>query len=88
MVAEPTGGGVRFRAHLVTRTGCEPRPGVPRPPGPDLGGMHAWRQKVKLSPAHPGNLVDDTNKSHEVYKNRLAMTKPARVRARFVVPTG
>ena len=52
------------------------------PVHPDpISGMHAWHQKVKLIPAQPGDrygdVVVDTNKSHEIYKQWLSMTKPA-----------
>jgi hypothetical protein len=52
------------------------------PVHPDpISGMHAWHQKVKLVPAQPGDrygdVVVDTNKSHEIYKQWLSMTKPA-----------
>jgi hypothetical protein len=51
------------------------------PVHPDpISGMHAWHQKVKLVPALPGDrygdVVVDTNKSHEIYKQWLSMTKP------------
>jgi anaerobic selenocysteine-containing dehydrogenase len=52
------------------------------PVHPDpISGMHAWHQKVKLVPAQPGDrygdVVVDTNRSHEIYKQWLSMTKPA-----------
>lgn len=43
-------------------------------------GMHCWLQKVRLEPAHPGDryadVVVDTRKSREVYREWLAMTRP------------
>jgi anaerobic selenocysteine-containing dehydrogenase len=46
-----------------------------------ISGMHCWHQKVKLEKAHPGDsygdIFVDTNKSFEVYKEWLAMTRPA-----------
>lgn len=60
--------------------------GVPQnltfPVQPDpISGMHCWHQRVTISKAEPGDkygdLFVDTNKSHEVYKRWLAMTRPA-----------
>src|SRR5258708_30628136 len=43
--------------------------------------MHCWHQRVTLEKAEPedryGDIVVDTAKSHEVYKEWLAMTRPA-----------
>ena len=52
------------------------------PVHPDpISGMHAWHQRVNVIPAQPGDrygdVVVDTNKSHEIYKRWLSMTKPA-----------
>lgn len=52
------------------------------PVHPDpISGMHCWHQKVKLEKARPGDkygdIFVDTNKSFEVYKEWLAMTRPA-----------
>jgi anaerobic selenocysteine-containing dehydrogenase len=52
------------------------------PVHPDpISGMHCWHQKVRLEKAHPedkyGDIFVDTNKSFEVYKKWLAMTRPA-----------
>jgi len=52
------------------------------PVHPDpISGMHCWHQKVKLEPAGPkdeyGDIFVDTNKSMEVYREWLAMTRPA-----------
>ena len=52
------------------------------PVQPDpISGMHCWHQKVKVTPAQPGDRYGDvhvdTLKSHEVYKRWLAMTRPA-----------
>jgi anaerobic selenocysteine-containing dehydrogenase len=52
------------------------------PVHPDpVSGMHAWHQRVHLTKAEPGDrygdIFVDTGKSHEVYKEWLAMTKPA-----------
>jgi len=42
--------------------------------------MHCWHQKVTVEKAHPedryADVFVDTNKSHEVYKRWLAMTRP------------
>jgi anaerobic selenocysteine-containing dehydrogenase len=52
------------------------------PVHPDpISGMHCWHQKVRIERAHPddryGDVWVDTNKSFEVYKEWLAMTRPA-----------
>ncbi len=51
------------------------------PVHPDpVSGMHCWHQRVRLELARPGDrygdVVVDTNKSTEVYRRWLAMTKP------------
>ena len=52
------------------------------PVQPDpISGMHCWHQRVTATPAadddHYGDVVVDTNKSMDVYREWLAMTKPA-----------
>jgi len=52
------------------------------PVHPDpISGMHCWHQKVRIERAHAddryGDVWVDTNKSFEVYKEWLAMTRPA-----------
>jgi anaerobic selenocysteine-containing dehydrogenase len=52
------------------------------PVHPDpVSGMHCWHQKVRVEIAHPGDehgdVFVDTNKSFEIYKEWLAMTRPA-----------
>ncbi len=46
-----------------------------------ISGMHCWHQRVRIEKAHPGDnygdIMVDTNKSHEIYKEWLAMTRPA-----------
>jgi anaerobic selenocysteine-containing dehydrogenase len=51
------------------------------PPHPDpVSGMHAWHQRVRLSPAQAddryGDIVVDTSKSFEIYREWLGLTKP------------
>ncbi len=51
------------------------------PPHPDpISGMHAWHQVVTITPAAPedryGDVVVDTNKSYQVYRDWLGLTKP------------
>ena len=51
------------------------------PVHPDpISGMHAWHQRVRLGPAEPGDrygdVFVDTNKSHQVYQEWKALTKP------------
>ncbi|GAC1513095.1 MAG: molybdopterin-dependent oxidoreductase [Chloroflexota bacterium] len=52
------------------------------PPHPDpISGMHAWHQKVRVEKARSddqyGDIVVDTNRSYEIYREWLGMTKPA-----------
>ena len=52
------------------------------PVHPDpVSGMHCWHQRVTLEKATPedkyGDIFVDTDKSHAVYKEWLAMTRPA-----------
>lgn len=52
------------------------------PVHPDpISGMHCWHQAVRVTRAQPGDGVGDvfvdTQKSREVYKKWLAMTRPA-----------
>ncbi len=52
------------------------------PVHPDpISGMHCWHQKVRVEKAHAGDqygdIFVDTNKSHAIYKEWLAMTRPA-----------
>ena len=51
------------------------------PVHPDpVSGMHCWHQKVTVEKAHPGDahgdVFVDTNKSFEIYKQWLEMTRP------------
>src|SRR5713101_6624514 len=52
------------------------------PVHPDpISGMHCWHQKVTVEKAHPedryGDVLVDTTKSHSIYKEWLAKTRPA-----------
>lgn len=52
------------------------------PVHPDpVSGMHCWHQRVRLERAHAedkyGDIFVDTNKSMEIYREWLAMTRPA-----------
>jgi len=52
------------------------------PPHPDpISGMHCWHQKVKIEKAGKddvyGDIFVDTNKSYQIYKDWLALTRPA-----------
>lgn len=52
------------------------------PVHPDpISGMHCWHQKVRIEKAHSedryGDVFVDTNKSFQVYKEWLKMTRPA-----------
>ena len=51
------------------------------PPHPDpVSGMHAWHQRVRITPAERGDrygdVVVDTNRSYEIYREWLGRTKP------------
>jgi hypothetical protein len=43
--------------------------------------MHCWHQRVRVEPAKAddryGDVVVDTNASHEVYRKWLSMARPA-----------
>ncbi|MGH2443400.1 MAG: molybdopterin-dependent oxidoreductase [Chloroflexota bacterium] len=52
------------------------------PPHPDpISGMHAWHQKVRVEKAHPGDqygdIMADTNRSYEIYREWLKLAQPA-----------
>jgi anaerobic selenocysteine-containing dehydrogenase len=52
------------------------------PVHPDpISGMHCWHQKVRIERARPedsyGDIFVDTNKSMEIYREWLSMTRPA-----------
>jgi len=52
------------------------------PVHPDpISGMHCWHQKVRIEVAreedHYGDVFVDTNKSYEIYKEWMEMTRPA-----------
>lgn len=46
-----------------------------------ISGMHCWHQRIRLEKAGPddryGDIFVDTNKSFEIYKEWLKMTRPA-----------
>ena len=46
-----------------------------------ISGMHCWHQRVRIELPHPsdqyGDLYVNTDKAHEIYKEWLAMTRPA-----------
>jgi anaerobic selenocysteine-containing dehydrogenase len=46
-----------------------------------ISGMHCWHQRVRIEKPgkeeHYGDIFVDTNKSHEVYKEWMKMTRPA-----------
>ena len=51
------------------------------PVHPDpVSGMHAWHQRVRLRPAEPGDrygdVFVDTARSHEIYREWMARTRP------------
>ena len=63
-----------------TEVGVHQNLTFPVQPDP-VSGMHCWHQKVRLEKAGPddryGDIFVDTNRSHELYKEWLAMTRPA-----------
>jgi hypothetical protein len=46
-----------------------------------VSGMHCWHQRVRLEKAGPsdsyGDIMVDTARSHEIYKEWMARTRPA-----------
>ncbi|MDX1449692.1 MAG: molybdopterin dinucleotide binding domain-containing protein, partial [Acidimicrobiia bacterium] len=51
------------------------------PVHPDpVSGMHAWHQRVRLTPASPGDrygdIFVDTDRAHEIYKEWIGLTRP------------
>jgi hypothetical protein len=63
-----------------TEVGVHQNLTFPVQPDP-VSGMHCWHQKVRLEKAGPqdhyGDIFVDTNKSHEIYKQWMTMTRPA-----------
>jgi len=63
-----------------TEVGVHQNLTFPVQPDP-VSGMHCWHQKVRLEKAGPndhyGDVMVDTNKSHELYKEWMAKTRPA-----------
>ena len=63
-----------------TEVGVHQNLTFPVQPDP-VSGMHCWHQRVTLEKAGPddryGDIFVDTDKAHEVYKEWLAMTRPA-----------
>ena len=63
-----------------TEVGVHQNLTFPVQPDP-VSGMHCWHQKVRLEKAGPndqyGDIFVDTNKSHEIYKQWMKMTRPA-----------
>lgn len=63
-----------------TEVGVHQNLTFPVQPDP-VSGMHCWHQKVRLEKAGPddnyGDICVDTNRSHELYKEWMARTRPA-----------
>jgi len=63
-----------------TEVGVHQNLTFPVQPDP-VSGMHCWHQRVRLEKAGPddhyGDISVDTNKSHELYREWLAKTRPA-----------
>tara|TARA_B100001146_G_scaffold222740_1_gene235739 strand:+ start:3964 stop:6756 length:2793 start_codon:yes stop_codon:yes gene_type:complete len=63
-----------------TDAGVHQNLAFPVQPDP-VSGMHCWHQKVRIEPARPndryGDVIVDTTRSHELYKEWLAQTRPA-----------
>jgi anaerobic selenocysteine-containing dehydrogenase len=63
-----------------TEVGVHQNLTFPVQPDP-VSGMHCWHQKVRLEKAGAddayGDIFVDTNKSHEIYKQWMSMTRPA-----------
>ncbi len=73
--ADPDSGRVFWR-----QGGVHQNLSFPVHPDP-VSGMHCWHQKVRVERAHPGDqygdVVADTEASMRVYREWLAMTRPA-----------
>jgi anaerobic selenocysteine-containing dehydrogenase len=63
-----------------TEAGVNQNLTFPVQPDP-VSGQHCWHQKVRVSRPDPddryGDIVVDTNKAHEVYREWLSLTRPA-----------
>ena len=63
-----------------TDAGVHQNLAFPVQPDP-VSGMNCWHQKVRIEPARPndryGDVIVDTTRSHELYKEWLAQTRPA-----------
>ncbi|MDE3091080.1 MAG: formate dehydrogenase, partial [Chloroflexota bacterium] len=63
-----------------TEVGVHQNLTMPVHPDP-ISGMHCWHQKVRVEKANAGDqygdIFVDTNKSHAIYKEWLALTRPA-----------
>jgi hypothetical protein len=69
-------------SHRVWWTDAGVHQNLAFPPQPDpVSGMHCWLQKVRVTPAQPGDeagdVAVDTGTSFAVYQRWLAMTRPA-----------
>ena len=54
---------------------------ITQPVHPDpISGMHCWHQRVRIEKAGPddryGDIFVDTDKSHQIYKEWLKLTRP------------
>jgi anaerobic selenocysteine-containing dehydrogenase len=63
-----------------TEAGVNQNLTFPVQPDP-VSGQHCWHQKVQISRPDPGDrygdIVVDTNKAHEIYREWLSLTRPA-----------
>jgi anaerobic selenocysteine-containing dehydrogenase len=63
-----------------TEAGVNQNLTFPVQPDP-VSGQHCWHQKVRVSRPDPddryGDIVVDTNKAHEIYREWLSLTRPA-----------
>ena len=71
----------RHGAHLVDRHRGPPEPLVLASSPIPISGMQCWHQRVRVTPAEPGDeygdVVVDTAKSRQAYHEWLSMTRPA-----------
>src|ERR1039457_7439941 len=69
-----------FRAGMVAGSWRPSKSDLPGAARSDQG-QHCWHQKVRVEKPAPddryGDVFVDTNKSHEVYRRWLEMTRPA-----------
>jgi len=73
----------RFEANLLAGGRRALEPALPCSPNP-VSAMHCWHQRVRVERAQPdytyGDVIVDTKRSHEIYKEWLEKERPAPAR--------